>query len=442
MRALAAVVLALAAFCLVGCGSVIDADQARICRAVAPALHPDGTEIRETVLSPIPGAANAMKLTYRARGSSGNLHPHWLICSFGGQTGLPRFNLTAIDTDRGPLSGIKLLILKRWWLDKSPPEPRDKPPLLTLPAGSAYWLQQGLNGVVSAGIYGLIATSFSLVFGLTGRINLAFGEIGVFGGVGMLVAAGIAGSFMRLDGPLLAAALGVGVASAALLNWVTGRLIILPLARRTISPTAALVATLALSIVLAEALRITEPQRENWLPPLLNRSLLLADDGQFLVTTTPAQMLAAGLCFTAVSTLLGLMAFTRFGRAWRAYAQDPLMAALLGVPVPALRGFTFALAGACAGLAGTVMVLAYGTVQPGDGLAVTLKALISAVIGGIGSVPGAFVGAAVVAGIEALWSGSFNIVYRDVVIYSLLAAFLVLRPGGLLQRAAPSPREF
>jgi branched-chain amino acid transport system permease protein len=107
-----------------------------------------------------------------------------------------------------------------------------------------------------------------------------------------------------------------------------------------------------------------------------------------------------------------------------------------------LRSATFLLSGALAGLAGTVMVMAYGTVQPGEGLAITLKALISAVIGGIGSVPGAFMGAVIVAGIETLWSGAFDIVYRDMVIYSLLVAFLVLRPGGLLQRAAPSPREY
>ncbi|MFT0859015.1 branched-chain amino acid ABC transporter permease [Ancylobacter sp. G4_0304] len=442
MRALAALVLALTAFCLAGCGSVVDADQARLCRAVAPALHDETTELQETLLAPIPGAPNALKLSYRARSASGSSRPHWVICSFAGQTGQPRFDLTAVDTDRGPLSDIKLFILKRWWLDSETPDLAGAAPLLNLPAGSAYWLQQGLNGVVRAGIYGLIATSFALVFGLIGRINLAFGEMSVAGGVYMLIVANVAAQFLRLDGLVLVAALLAGLIGASVLSWITGRLVVLPVTRGSAAPQPVLIATLALAIVLSEALRITAPTRENWLPPLLNRAVLLADDGQFLATTTPAQMLAAGLCFTAVSALLGLMAFTRFGRAWRAYAQDPLMAALLGVRVPALRAFTFALSGACAGLAGTVMVIAYGTANPGEGLSITLKALISAVIGGIGSVPGAFIGAALVAGIEALWSGAFDIVYRDVVIYSLLAAFLVLRPGGLLQRAAPSPREF
>ena len=88
------------------------------------------------------------------------------------------------------------------------------------------------------------------------------------------------------------------------------------------------------------------------------------------------------------------------------------------------------------------MVMAYGTITPGDGLSMTLKALISAIIGGIGSVPGALLGAALVASVEIVWSSAFDIGYRDVVIYSLLAAVLVLRPGGLFQRAAHSPREF
>ncbi len=145
---------------------------------------------------------------------------------------------------------------------------------------------------------------------------------------------------------------------------------------------------------------------------------------------------------TGASILLGLLAFTSYGRSWRAYADDPLMACLLGVNAPRLLASTFVLSGAAAGLAGTVAVIAYGTIEPGAGISIGLKALISAVIGGIGSIPGAFIGAILVAGVETLWSSAINIVYRDVAIYSLLVAFLVLRPGGLLNRAAPTPREF
>ncbi|TSJ61582.1 branched-chain amino acid ABC transporter permease [Starkeya sp. 3C] len=414
---------------LPGCGSVIDADQARICRAVAPLLHDEETTIAESSLNPVAGSATGLRLSYRARGPLGS-GPHWLICSFASQTGAGRFDLVAVDTDRGPVGGIKLHILKRWGL--SDVAEASRPALFALGKREAYWLQQALGGVLMASVYGLIATGFALVHGLYGRINLAFGEIAI----------GVAGVHARLGPGTLALALVFGVAAAALLSWIVGRAVFVPIARRTSSPQPVLIATIAVAITLSEAFRITSGSRENWLPALLNRPIYIAGQDGFVATATPAQFLATGLALTGVSTLLGLIAFSPYGRNWRAYAQDPLMTALLGVRVPLLVGTTFALAGACAGLAGAAMVIAYGTISPGDGLAITLKALISAIIGGIGSVPGAFLGAALVAGVEIVWSSAFDIAYRDVVIYSLLAAFLLLRPGGLLNRAAASPREF
>lgn len=425
---------------LAGCGSVIDADQARICRAVAPALHDEGTEIVETQLAPVRNDAAALRYTYRARGPLGSA-PHELICRFAAQTGAGRFDLVAALADGAPLGEVKLYILKRWWLEEAQPAARGSP-LFRLGPRAAYWLQQALGGLVLMGVYGLVATGFALVHGLYGRINLAFGEVAVAGGVYMLVAVSLAGAAGRI-GPLgLATALLAGIAGAALLSWMIGRTVFVPVAARVRAPQPVLIATLAVAIVLAEVFRLTAPNRENWLPALLNRPIFVAGQDGFVATATPAQLLAAGLTLTGISLLLGLVRFTGYGRAWRAHADDPLMAALVGVRVPRLVGATFALAGGCAGLAGAALVVAYGTITPGDGLSMTLKALISAIIGGIGSVPGALLGAALVAGVEIVWSSAFDIAYRDVVIYCLLVAVLILRPGGLLQRAAPSPREF
>ncbi|MCK0208611.1 branched-chain amino acid ABC transporter permease [Starkeya koreensis] len=424
---------------LPGCGSVIDADQARLCRAVAPALHDEDTDIVEMALRPVPGAGDTLRYGYRTRGPLGS-GAHWISCRFAGHTGAARFDLAAVDTDRGPLSEVKLFILKRWWLAEASEAAR--PPFFTLGARSAYWLQQALGGLVLAGVYGLIATGFALVHGLYGRVNLAFGEIAVTGGAFMLIAVGWFSVGGRIGPTALGLALTFGILAAALLSWVVGRAVFVPIAERARSPQPVLIGTIAVSIVLAEVLRLTSSYRENWLPALLNRPIYIAGQDGFVATATPAQFLAAGLTLTGLSALLGVISLTSFGRSWRAYADDPKMAALLGVRVPVLVGATFAIAGAAAGLAGASVVIAYGTISPGDGLAITLKALISAIIGGIGSVPGAFLGAALVAGVEIVWSSAFDIAYRDVVIYSLLAAFLVLRPGGLLNRAAPTPREF
>ncbi|MCK0195689.1 branched-chain amino acid ABC transporter permease [Ancylobacter sp. 6x-1] len=438
--ALPALLILLLSVALSACGSVIDADQASICRAVAAALHDDDdATIRENSLRPLDGEA-ALRLSYVVRDADG-ARPEWIICRFAGTQGAARFDLSAVDTERGGLSDVKLYILKRWWL----PEHVDRRimgALLPLDGHLAYWLQQVLNGMTLAGVYGLIATAFALVYGLTRRVNLAFGEIAVYAGTLMLIGVGtvLAGG---ISGIGLLLAFTAGILGAALMNAALGHWVVLPLTARMRSPQPVLIATVAVGIVLSELLRITTPLRENWLPPLMNLPMPLAGTADvFIATVTPAQMLATGLGFTGASALMALMGFTRFGRDWRAYAQDPQMAELLGVNAPRLTSLSFLISGAAVGLAGTMTVLAYGTISPGAGLSLGLKALIAAVIGGIGSVPGAFLGAILVAGVETLWSSTFNIVYRDVVIYSLLIAFLVLRPGGLLNRAAPTPREF
>lgn len=424
---------------LAGCGSVIDADQARLCRAAAPALHDEAAEVVETQLAPVPNDPKALRYRYRVRSSLGSA-PHELICRFASQTGAGRFDLVAVLQDGAPLGEVKLYMLKRWWLEENRGE--RGAPFFHLGKGEAYWLQQALGGLVLMGVYGLIATGFALVHGLYGRINLAFGEVAVAGGVYMLVAVSLVSAAGRLGPAGLAMALLAGVSGAALVSWVIGRSVVVPILARARSPQSVLIATLAVALVLAEIFRLTSPFRENWLPALINRPLFIAGQQGFVATATPAQFLAAGLTLSGISLLLGLIRFTGYGRNWRAHADDPLMAALTGVRVPRLVGATFALAGGCAGLAGVAIVVAYGTITPGDGLSLTLKALISAIIGGIGSVPGALLGAALVAGVEIVWSSAFDIAYRDVVIYSLLAAVLILRPGGLVQRAALSPREF
>ncbi|WP_371346145.1 branched-chain amino acid ABC transporter permease [Ancylobacter sp. IITR112] len=425
---------------LTGCGSVVDSDQARLCRAAAEALHEDGTEITETQLAPLARDPAALRYSYRTRSALGSA-AHQLVCQFAARTGAARFDLVGLVADGRPLGEVKLYILKRWGLEDSRADTGRKP-LLRLGPQGAYWLQQGLGGLVLMGVYGLIAASFALIYGLFGRINLAFGEIAVAGGVYMLVAFSLAGALGRIDPAGLTTALIAGIAGAALLSWVIGRGVMMPILARARSPQPVLIATLALAIVLTELFRLTAASRENWLPALFNRPIFVAGQTGFIATVTPAQLLAAGLTLSGISLLIGLIRFTDYGRNWRAYADDPLMAALVGVRVPRLIGATFALAGGCAGLAGVAMVVAYGTITPGDGMSMTLKALISAIIGGIGSVPGALIGAVIVAGVEIVWSSAFDIAYRDVVIYSLLAAVLLLRPGGLLQRAAASPREF
>ena len=147
-----------------------------------------------------------------------------------------------------------------------------------------------------------------------------------------------------------------------------------------------------LALFLQEFLRLTQGSRLNWVSPIFNAPFGVARAGDFVVTTAPNALLAAGLAFFAGAALIALMTWTRFGRNWRAYADDPLAAQMFGVDPSAIFARTFALASGFAGLAGFVMTMFYGSVGYGSATTLGLKALIAAILGGIGSVPGAFLG--------------------------------------------------
>ena len=105
---------------------------------------------------------------------------------------------------------------------------------------------------------------------------------------------------------------------------------------------------------------------------------------------------------------------------------------MMGVSPAAITARAFALSGALAGLAGATMTAAFGAVGYGLSATLTLKALAAAIVGGIGSLPGAFLGGLIVGAVETGWSALFPIDYRDIAVYALLTIFIALRPSGLL----------
>ena len=334
-------------------------------------------------------------------------------------------------------------MLIRFWL--ATPEGRAADPLplagaetvWSAPLLAAYGLQQAINGLPLTAIYALLAAAYSLVYGLVGRINLAFGEFAAAGGYaaafGVLLAAGFA------PAALLALALGLAVSTAGAFGVASGRLVFAPLHRA--SGQQALVATVGLSLFLQEFLRLTQGARIRWVNPILNEPFALLRAGDFFVAATPIALLIGALALIAALALLAVMKWTRFGRQWRAYADDPIAAEMFGVAPGAIFAKTFALASALAGLSGFAMTIFYGGLGYGASTTLGLKALIAAILGGIGSIPGAFLGGLLIGVFEAAWSAFLPIDYRDVAVFSLLAIVLALRPGGILNIGAATPRR-
>jgi branched-chain amino acid transport system permease protein len=311
--------------------------------------------------------------------------------------------------------------------------------LAEVPPPLAYALQQVFVAMPKAAIYGLLATAYALVFGLVGRINLAFGEIAATGaaaavaGVAAMLGLGIAGPLAGLGAGLVAAAFAGG-----LYGFAGGHMTIIPI-RDGAQPS--LIASVGLSLALMEWLRVLQGPATVWLPPVLSQTVPLARAEDFLVVLTPVSLLTTGLGLLTGSGLVAAMRYSPFGRAWRATADDAFAAALFGIDGRRLLLATLALSGAMAGLAGLLIVVQYGGLGFADGFQFGLKALIAAVLGGIGSVPGALLGGIAVGAFEAAWSAALPIEARDIALYAALAAILALRPGGFAGSRDRLPRR-
>lgn len=432
------------ALLLTACSGGADPAQARLCRLVLPALHEPGSAIR--VLSETPGTApRTVRITYRIDGQAVRT-----TCAFLPGEGPPDADaLIMVMTDGEALSSVRLHILKRWWLgafgvaESAVPAPPDQ---LSgagpeVPGAVAFALQQGINALAVCGIYALLALAYSLIYGLTGRIVLAFGEIAITGGYGAMLGAGGMVA-LGLSQPLwrAAGALGAGLALALIFALASARLVIAPLA--AYRGQAMIVATLGLAIALQEYLRIFQGQDVLWLalpkpPPF---GVAHSWDG-FAVTVSAGQIAVACISAAAIAAVLILMRRSRFGRSWHAVADDAGAAALLGIDARGVLFGSMALAGALAGLAGWIFAVHYGMVGFAGGLMIGLKALAAAVIGGIGSSGGAVLAAVLLGLLETLWTAYAGGGFRDIAVLSLLVIALVLRPRGFFGFETPFPRR-
>ena len=277
----------------------------------------------------------------------------------------------AVETDEGALGEARLLYLKRFWLRDAEREvaPSPAPEVPQLPAAAAYALQQLVNAIALAAVYALLATAYSLIYGLVGRINLAFGEIAVLGAYGAIggVAAAIA---LGIGDAITGLALAFVLAAAISAGWsvLIGRVVIAPLHARHRLGQPILIATAAVALSVQEFLRISQGARERWTPPMFNQPIALARAEDFIVTVTPMQIVVA------LSRPCGGGRRPRSARRARASAApgapSPTIratAALFGVDGQRLLASTFLLAGLLAGLAGWIVAAYYGNISFLDG---------------------------------------------------------------------------
>lgn len=288
-----------------------------------------------------------------------------------------------------------------------------------------YFLQQLLNGVHSAAIYGLLAFGYALGNGLLKRTNLAYGGIFAFCGQTMILAAVYGYQMLWLTLPATVAfGIAIAIAYAALLGHVLSRSVFRPLAGS--SPNTIVAATLGVLIVLMELSRISADTHDFWLPPMLATPVVFAGNGSFVATLTVIQLINVAIAVSIIVVGALYLSRSRFGRNWRAVSDDPFAAELCGLDTGRVFHGALLAGGLCAGTAGVLGALYYGNLGFGAGLVYGLKILFVTAVGGFYAPARAAIGAATFGIAESLWAGYFPIEWRDAWMYGLLAAMLVL----------------
>lgn len=299
--------------------------------------------------------------------------------------------------------------------------------------------QQLLNGLMLGCLYALIAVGYTMVYGIIELINFAFGELFMFGAfisIAMMVdSITLFGREVSMPGLSFFLAVPIAMVIVAAMGVTIERVAYRPL--RNAPRLAALISAIGMSIFLMNTSQAIFGSKQVFFPEV---PVFTTADGfarSFSVggaQVTYLQLFVVAVTVVAMVALNLFVQRTRIGRAMRASAQDKRTSALMGVNVNQVIAITFIIGSAMGALAGGLYGAVYHFARPDMGFIPGLKAFIAAVLGGIGNIPGAFVGGLVLGLIESLASAYLPMgsQYRDAFAFVILILLLSFKPSGLL----------
>lgn len=294
-----------------------------------------------------------------------------------------------------------------------------------------YFIQQLINGLTIGSTYALIAIGYTMVYGIIGMINFAHGEIYMIGSyVAFAVLAGLALMGVDSIALMLAAAFIISIIITSTYGFAVERVAYRPL--RNSNRLIALISAIGMSIFLQNYVRIAQGSRDIAMPRLITGGWTFGPADEFNVTLSYMQVVIFIITLITMTLLTLFISKSRMGRACRACAEDLGMTRLLGINTNQVISLTFIIGAALAAVAGVLLGLYYGVINPYIGFLAGLKAFTAAVLGGIGSIPGAVLGGLILGVTEAFTAGYFSTEYKDVVAFSLLVLILLFRPSGIL----------
>lgn len=293
--------------------------------------------------------------------------------------------------------------------------------------------QQLINGLALGAVYALIALGYTMVYGILQLINFAHGEIYMLGAyvgiivLGMLTALGLPAYSLALT---IFITLTISMLFSAAYGATVERVAYKPL--RQASRLAPLISAVGMSIILQNIMMIMQGKQYRFLPPII------AFEGfsLFGAKVSPVEIFILSASVLLMILLQLFITSTKMGKAMRATSQDRVMAGLVGININKVISVTFMIGSALAAVAGVMVTLYYGVVHFFMGYTIGLKAFTAAVLGGIGSIPGAMLGGFIIGLIENFGASYVSSVYKDAFAFLVLIITLILRPTGIFGQKA------
>lgn len=283
------------------------------------------------------------------------------------------------------------------------------------------FLSYFINGISLGSVYAIIALGYTMVYGIAKMLNFAHGDV---------IMIGCYVTFLTMSGqgwhPLASVLLAVVVCTA--LGVLIEKIAYRPL-RRAI-PLAVLITAIGVSYFLQNAALLLFGADTKSFTPVVSLAPIELADGQLTISGTTVVTVA--VCILIMAALLLFIKKTKAGQAMLAVSQDREAAQLMGINVNATISLTFAIGSGLAAIAGVLFCSAYPTLTPYTGSMPGIKAFTAAVFGGIGSIPGAFIGGILLGLIEIFGRAYISSQLSDAIVFAVLILVLLIRPTGIL----------
>ncbi|MBQ9634424.1 MAG: branched-chain amino acid ABC transporter permease [Schwartzia sp.] len=285
-------------------------------------------------------------------------------------------------------------------------------------------VQQLINGVSLGSIYALIALGYTMVYGIIKLINFAHGDI-------YMVGAYIGFFAVAQAGLGIFPALVISMVVTGLIGCLVERVAYKPL--RHAPRISLLITAIGVSFFLEYTSMLFVSPTPRTFPEVFDSSVAF-HIGDFIVNGQ--QVLIFAITFVLTVLLTYIVQKTKIGKAMRAVSFDTETAQLMGIDADRVIGATFGIGSALAAAGGVLVGVYYNSIDPLMGIMPGLKAFVAAVLGGIGSLPGAVVGGLILGVIEAFVSGFLSSTFRDAAAFAILILVLLFRPSGIFGRDA------